>query len=84
MVNDRQIFDASFIRAHVSILRSANDFWSRPIDGQTLLAHLTNAASVEFTEIPGASHYDHLQSTPDRQKFLDPVLVFTSSSEKER
>jgi pimeloyl-ACP methyl ester carboxylesterase len=45
MVNGWQIFDASFIRSHVLILRSGNDFWSRPIDGHTLLAHLTHAAS---------------------------------------
>lgn len=84
MVNGRQIFDASFIRAHVLILRSANDFWSRPTDGQTLLAHLTNAASAERKEIPGASHYVHLQPTPNRQAFLDAVLAFTISLNKER
>jgi len=76
MVNGRQLFDASFIRANVLILRSANDFWSRSVDGQTLLAHLTNAASAELVEIPGASHYVHLQPTQDRQKFLDAVRAF--------
>lgn len=84
MVNGRQIFDASFIRAHVLILRSANDFWSRPTDAQTLLTHLTNAASAKLTEIPRTSHYVHLQPTPDRQKFLDTVLAFTASTAKER
>ncbi len=78
LVNGRQIFDASFIRSHVLILRSENDFWSRPVDGQTLLAHLTNAASAKLVELPGASHYVHLQPTPDRQAFLDTVLDFTA------
>jgi pimeloyl-ACP methyl ester carboxylesterase len=84
MMNGRQIFDASFIRSHVLILRSGNDFWSRPTDAQTLLAQLTNAASVEFIELPGASHYVHLQPTPDRQKFLDAVLGVTASMAKKR
>ncbi|MDX7767055.1 alpha/beta hydrolase [Aeromonas caviae] len=84
MVNGRQIFDASFIRAHVLILRSESDFWSRPTDAQTLLAHLTSAASAKLVEIPGVSHYVHLQPTQDRQKFLDAVLSFTASVMKER
>lgn len=78
MVNGRQIFDASFIRSHVLILRSGDDFWSRPADAQTLLAHLTHAASAELVVMPGVSHYVHLQPTPDRQKFIDAVLAFTS------
>lgn len=78
MVNGRQLFDASFIRSHVLILRSGNDFWSRPIDAQTLLAHLSHAASAELVELPGASHYVHLQPTPERRKFLDAVLAFTA------
>ncbi|QVN23078.1 alpha/beta hydrolase [Burkholderia pyrrocinia] len=84
MVNGRQIFDASFITSHVLILRSGNDFWSRPVDGQTMLAHLTHAASAELVVIPGVSHYVHLQPTPDRQKFLDAVLAFTTPMAKER
>lgn len=79
LVNGRQIFDASFIRAHVLILRSEHDFWSRPIDVATLRWHLTNAASVSVFEIPAASHYVHLQPTADRQKFVDAVLAFTQS-----
>jgi pimeloyl-ACP methyl ester carboxylesterase len=84
MVNGRQIFDASFIRSHVLILRSGNDFWSRPIDGQTMLAHLTHAASARLVEMQGVSHYVHLQPTPDRQKFLDAVLVFTAPMAQKR
>ncbi|GLK82703.1 alpha/beta hydrolase [Ancylobacter defluvii] len=84
LVNGRQIFDASFIRSHVLILRSANDFWSRLVDAQTLLAHLTSAASASLVEIPAVSHYVHLQPTPDRQKFLNAVLAFTAQSAKER
>jgi pimeloyl-ACP methyl ester carboxylesterase len=82
MVNGRQIFDASFIRSHVLILRSGNDFWSRPSDAQTLLAHLTGAASTRLVELPGVSHYVHLQPTADRQKFLDAVLAFTASADR--
>ncbi|VFR57243.1 alpha/beta hydrolase fold [plant metagenome] len=84
MVNGRQIFDASFIRAHVLILRSEHDFWSRPIDIATLEAHLASAASVAVFEISGASHYVHLQPTADRQKFLDAVLAFTLPLARDR
>ncbi|HIH2746413.1 alpha/beta hydrolase [Burkholderia aenigmatica] len=78
MVNGRPIFDASFIRSHVLILRSGNDFWSRPVDAHTLLAHLTNAASTRFAELPGASHYVHLLPGPDRRAFIETVLAFTA------
>ncbi|OLN30417.1 alpha/beta hydrolase fold [Desulfovibrio sp. DV] len=79
LVNGRQIFDASFFRSHVLILRSEKDFWSRPSDAQTLLAHLTDAASAKLVELSGLSHYAHLQPTPDRQNFLDAVLAFTAA-----
>ncbi|MDS7932888.1 alpha/beta hydrolase [Acinetobacter sp. V91_7] len=78
LVNGRQIFDASFIRSRVLILRSEHDFWSRPSDITTLESHLTNAASVKVIEITGASHYVHLQPTKDRQKFIDLILAFTA------
>ncbi|WP_218586291.1 alpha/beta hydrolase [Acerihabitans arboris] len=77
LVNGRQLFDASFIRSHVLILRSERDFWSRPTDVTTLRSHLKDAASVEVVQIAGASHYVHLQPTADRQKFLDAILAFT-------
>ena len=80
MVNGRQIFDASFIRSHVLILRSEHDFWSRPSDVTTLRSHLKNAASVSVVVIPGASHYVHLQPTAARKQFLDAVLDFTAHS----
>ncbi len=82
LVNGRQIFDASFIRSHVLILRSGNDFWSRPVDAHTLLADLTNAASAQFVELAGASHYANLQPGPDREKFLQAILAFTAPLEK--
>lgn len=78
MVNGRQIFDASFIRAHTLILRSEHDFWSRPVDVTTMLSHLTNAASAGATELAGTSHYVHLQPGPGRQKFLNAILTFTA------
>jgi len=79
MVNGRQIYDASFIRSHVLILRSEKDFWSRPADAATFAAHLSNAASVRQVELQGASHYVHLQPTPERERFLQTVLQFTAA-----
>ncbi|OSN02569.1 MULTISPECIES: alpha/beta hydrolase [Lonsdalea] len=77
LVNGHQLFDASFIRSHVLILRSERDFWSRPTDVTTLKSHLTEAESITTVQIAGASHYVHLQPTADRQKFLDAILAFT-------
>lgn len=79
MVNGRPLFDASFIEGHVLILRSAEDFWSRPADVGALRAHLTSADSVEFVELPGASHYVHLLPDERREAFLDAVLAFTAN-----
>lgn len=80
MVNGRPIFDASFIRGRVLVLRSGEDFWSRPEDVAALRAHLTAADSVELVELPGASHYVHLLPDERSDAFIDAVLEFTRGS----
>ncbi len=80
MVNGRPLFDAAFIRSHVLILRSENDFWSRPSDAQTLKAHLRNAASARIQTLSDASHYVHLLPDSRRRPFIDAVLRFTKDT----
>jgi pimeloyl-ACP methyl ester carboxylesterase len=80
MVNGRQVFDASYIEAHVLILRSERDFWSRPSDVTALKAHLANAASITFVELTDASHYVHLLPDERREAFLETVLEFTGKA----
>ena len=82
MVNDRRIFDASFITGEVLIVRSEKDFWSRATDVETLQEHLTNARSVDAFELKGASHYAHLIPGESRTTFLDVVLGFTDTHKK--
>ena len=83
MVNGRPVFDASFIRGHVLILRSGEDFWSRPEDAAALREHLTSADSVVFRELPGASHYVHLLPDERSDAFIDAVLAFTGAGRVE-
>lgn len=77
LVNGRPLFDAGSITADVLILRSQNDFWSRPEDVEALAAHLERASSVRIVELPHASHYVHLLAD-ERQSFIEAVLSFTS------
>ncbi len=78
LVNGRPLFDAGAIESHVLILRSENDFWSRPEDVATLQDHLDRAASVRVVELDGASHYVHLLPQ-ERGAFLEAVLEFTAA-----
>ncbi|HEY9091911.1 alpha/beta hydrolase [Parasphingorhabdus sp.] len=76
LVNGRPLFDAGSITSHVLILRSQNDFWSRPQDVIALAAHLERASSIRSVELPDASHYVHLL-VDKRQDFIEAVLLFT-------
>jgi pimeloyl-ACP methyl ester carboxylesterase len=61
----RKLWNAGSITARVLVIRSENDFWSRPEDVTTLKADLTNAAMVRAVTIPSATHFVHL----DRQEY---------------
>lgn len=75
-VHEGPLYDADAIHADVLILRSGNDFWSRPTDVETLRDDLTSAASVTVLEIPGASHYVHLEPGDARQRLIGVVVDF--------
>lgn len=73
----RKLWDAGTITAHVLILRSELDFWSRPEDVTTLRADLKNAASVRAVTLPQATHYVHLdRAERGRDQFLREVIAF--------
>ena len=77
LASGRQLWDAASITARVLIIRSGNDFWSRPEDVTTLRAHLVDAAGVEAVTIPEATHYVHLdRGDKGRDAFLDAVTRF--------
>ncbi len=73
----RQLWDAASITARVLIVRSENDFWSRPEDVTTLQRHLVRAAEVRVLDIPEATHFVHLDR-PERGRalFLAQVKSF--------
>ncbi|MEL6322219.1 MAG: alpha/beta hydrolase [Cyanobacteria bacterium J06626_14] len=73
----RQLWDAAPITARVLMIRSENDFWSRPEDLTTLQDHLVNAAGVETVTIQNATHHVHLdRREKGRGAFLEAVTYF--------
>jgi pimeloyl-ACP methyl ester carboxylesterase len=79
LASGRQLWDAASITARVLIIRSGNDFWSRPEDVARLQEHLVNAAAVRVATIPNATHYVHLdRQERGRAKFLEEVAAFLS------
>ncbi|TWG89437.1 alpha-beta hydrolase superfamily lysophospholipase [Mesorhizobium sp. J18] len=75
-VNDAPLYDAGNIRANVIILRSDEDFWSRPVDVETMTRDLTAAGDVTVHELPGASHYVHLEPGEGRASFFKVVTDY--------
>jgi len=75
LASGRKLWDASPITAHVLLIRSGNDFWSRPEDVTTLAQDLKQAASVRAVTIPAATHYVHLdRAAHGRLSFLAEVI----------
>ena len=75
-VNDAPLYDAGEMHSSVLILRSGNDFWSRPVDATTMAQDLTAAADVTVHELPGASHYIHLEPGEGRDAFFRVVTDY--------
>ncbi|MEY9324709.1 alpha/beta fold hydrolase [Sinorhizobium fredii] len=75
LASGRKLWDAGPITAHVLLIRSENDFWSRPEDLTTLAQDLKRAAGVRTITIPEATHYVHLD-LPERghSSFLAEVI----------
>ncbi|HEY2437106.1 MAG TPA: alpha/beta hydrolase, partial [Solirubrobacteraceae bacterium] len=57
----RRLYDAGSITGAVLLVRGTADFWSRPEDGQAFAHDAVHARSVRIVEIPGASHFLHLE-----------------------
>ncbi|WP_211857030.1 alpha/beta fold hydrolase [Plastoroseomonas hellenica] len=77
LASGRKLWDAATITARVLIMRSGNDFWSRPEDVAGLQRELTSARSLRAVTIPGATHYVHLDRPErGRDEFLRDVAAF--------
>lgn len=73
------LWDARLITADVLLVRSENDFWSRPEDVTQLEAHLSarGIGEVRSIEIPEATHFVHLdRAERGRDSFLDAATRF--------
>lgn len=56
----RPLWHAGTIEARCLLIRSENDFWSRPGDLESLARDLTAARSSRAVVLDGATHYAHL------------------------
>ena len=57
----RRLYDAGAITATVLLVRGSADFWSRPEDVQAFAHDAVRAKSVQVLEIPGGTHFLHLE-----------------------
>ncbi|HEX2113403.1 MAG TPA: alpha/beta fold hydrolase, partial [Alphaproteobacteria bacterium] len=81
LASGRQLWDAASIMARVLIIRSSNDFWSRPEDVTKLQEHLGNAAAVKSVMIPDATHHVHLdRMNRGRGRFLAEIIAFLNEA----
>lgn len=69
LASGRKLWDAGPITAHVLVIRSGKDFWSRPEDVTTLAQELKQAASLRTVTVPEATHYVHLDR-PERGRSI--------------
>ncbi len=65
LASGRKLWDADTVTARVLLIRSGNDFWSRPEDLMDLQHEMIRADSVRAVTIPDATHYVHLDR-PER------------------
>jgi pimeloyl-ACP methyl ester carboxylesterase len=73
------LYDGSSIVGSVLIVRSENDFWSRPEDAETLAAHLDHARQVRILTLPSATHFVHLdRAERGRSELIDAIRAFLS------
>jgi len=77
----RQLWDASLIQARTLVIAGERDFWSQPVDRESLMAHLVHAREARLHVIPNATHFVHLdRSEAGRSEFLDTVRGFLADA----
>lgn len=85
LASGRKLWDAGTITAHTLVIRSGNDFWSRPDDLTALADDLEQAASVRAVTIPEATHFVHLdRAERGRSFFLAEIIRFLNEFEGEK
>src|SRR5215470_495071 len=70
----RRLYDAGSITAAVLLVRGSADFWSRPEDVQAFAHDAVHARSVRVLEIPGGTHFLHLERADSgRGRLLEAI-----------
>jgi len=70
----RRLYDSGSITAAVLLVRGSADFWSRREDIHAFVHDAVRARSVEVLEIPGGTHFLHLErSDAGRAALLERV-----------
>ncbi len=70
----RRLYDAGSITAAVLVVRGSADFWSRPEDVQAFARDAVRARSVRVLDIPGGTHFLHLERPEaGRAQLLDAI-----------
>jgi pimeloyl-ACP methyl ester carboxylesterase len=73
----RRLFDASSITAHVLLIRSVRDFWSRPEDVSAFQHDAVRAAEVRVLSLPDSTHHVHLdRANRGRDQMLEAIREF--------
>jgi pimeloyl-ACP methyl ester carboxylesterase len=79
LATGRQLWDASLITCPALVVRSGNDFWSRPEDLELLGRHLVHSRA-KFVTLPDATHFVHLDRPEHgRARLIEELLTFVSS-----
>lgn len=82
LATGRQLWDASLVLAPTLIVRSGRDFWSRPVDAETLEAHLVHATRVERLDLPDSTHFVHLDRPErGRERLVSAIVRFLAAGE---
>jgi len=72
----RRLFDASSITAHVLVVRSERDFWSRPEDVEAFAQDAVRARSVRIVTLADATHFVHLdRAERGRDRLMSEVVA---------
>jgi pimeloyl-ACP methyl ester carboxylesterase len=82
LATGHRFWDASLISARALVISAGRDFWARPSDRDKLVADLVSARSVAMLDLPGSTHYAHLDRPQHgRAAILSGTLDFLADGE---
>jgi pimeloyl-ACP methyl ester carboxylesterase len=77
MSNGEKLWDARKIKPPTLLVRGELDFWSRPIDVETLQTELLNARELQTLILPQGTHFIFLDKPErGRAQMIAAMLIF--------